>query len=160
MAALESRDEYRAFYPTSPEISVSVFCSCSVKRADNKHPSNTFPNPSSLTRQSTNRACRLENVVFTFSLEQSSWRFSGGSVVNLSTNAGDVRSIPGLGGSLGEGNGNPLQYACLENPMHRGAWWATVHGVTRVGHDSGTEHEHSSKVFKRKTQKKIFLYLF
>ena len=35
----------------------------------------------------------------------------------------------------GEGNGTPLQYSCLENPMDRGAWWAAVHGVTRVGHD-------------------------
>ena len=40
-------------------------------------------------------------------------------------------SIPGLGKSPGEGNGNPLQYSCLENPMERGAWWATVQGVTK-----------------------------
>ena len=46
-------------------------------------------------------------------------------------NAGDPGSIPGLGRSPGEGNGNPLQYSCLENPMHRGAWWATVHGVAK-----------------------------
>ena len=39
----------------------------------------------------------------------------------------------------GEGNGNPLQYSCLENPMERGAWWAAVHGVTRVGHDLMTK---------------------
>jgi len=47
-------------------------------------------------------------------------------------NAGDVRdtaSIPGLGRSPGEGNGNPFQYSCLENPMDRGAWQAIVHGV-------------------------------
>ena len=44
-------------------------------------------------------------------------------------NAGDPGSIPGSGRSPGEGNGNPLQYSCLENPMDRGAWWATVHGV-------------------------------
>ena len=44
-------------------------------------------------------------------------------------NAGDPGSIPGSGRSLGEGNGNPLQYSCLENPLDRGAWWATVHGV-------------------------------
>ena len=50
-------------------------------------------------------------------------------------NTGDLGSIPGLGRSPGEGNGNPLQDSCLENPMDRGAWWATVHGVTRVGHD-------------------------
>ena len=45
-------------------------------------------------------------------------------------NAGDVGSIPGLGRSSGEGNGNPFRYSCLENPMDRGAWRATVHGVT------------------------------
>ena len=46
-------------------------------------------------------------------------------------NAGDLGSIPGSGQSPGEGNGNPLQYSCLENCMDRGAWWATVHGVTK-----------------------------
>ena len=46
-------------------------------------------------------------------------------------NAGDLGSIPGLGRSPGEGNGNPLQYSCLENPMDRGAWQATVHGVAK-----------------------------
>ena len=46
-------------------------------------------------------------------------------------NAEDLGSIPGLGRSPGEGNGNPLQYSCLENPMNRGVWWATVHGVTK-----------------------------
>ena len=45
-------------------------------------------------------------------------------------NAGDPGSIPGAGKSPGGGYGNPLQYSCLENPMDRGAWWATVHGVT------------------------------
>ena len=56
--------------------------------------------------------------------------FPGGSVVkNLPANAGDVGLIPGLGRSLEEGNGNPLQYSCLENPTDRGARWATVHGV-------------------------------
>ena len=54
-------------------------------------------------------------------------------VKNPPANAGDtgyIGSIPGLESSLGEENGNPLQYTCLENPMDRGAWWATVHGVT------------------------------
>ena len=46
-------------------------------------------------------------------------------------NAGDLGSIPGLGRSPGEGNGNPLQYSCLANPMDRGAWQATVHEVTK-----------------------------
>ena len=58
--------------------------------------------------------------------------FPGGSVVkNLPSNAGDVGSVPGLGRAPGEGNGNPLQYSCLGNPMDRGAWQATVHGVTK-----------------------------
>ena len=46
-------------------------------------------------------------------------------------NTGDPGLIPGTGRSPGEGNGNPLQYSCPENPMGRGAWWATVHGVTK-----------------------------
>ena len=46
-------------------------------------------------------------------------------------NAGDPGSVPGSGRSPGEGNGNPLQYPCLENPMDRGAWPATVHRVTK-----------------------------
>ena len=50
-------------------------------------------------------------------------------------NAGDPGSIPASGRSPGEGNGNPLQYSCLENPVDRGAWQATVLGVARVGHD-------------------------
>ena len=63
-------------------------------------------------------------------------------------NAGDPGSnpglrilgrIPGLGRSPGEGNGNPLQYSCLENSMDRGTWQATVHGVTRIGHDLATK---------------------
>ena len=61
--------------------------------------------------------------------------FPGGSVVkNPPANTGDARdvdSIPGLGRSPGEGNGNPLQNSCLGNPMDKGAWWATVHGVTK-----------------------------
>ena len=46
-------------------------------------------------------------------------------------NVGDLGSIPGSGRSPGEGNGNPLQYSCLENPMDGGAWWAAVHGVAK-----------------------------
>ena len=62
--------------------------------------------------------------------------FPDGSEVKASArNAGDLGSIPGLGRSPGEGNGNPLQYSCLKNPMDGGAWWATVHGVAKVGHD-------------------------
>ena len=51
-------------------------------------------------------------------------------VRNLPANAGNTGSIPESKRSPGEGNGNPLQYSCLKNPMGRGAWWATVHGVT------------------------------
>ena len=50
-------------------------------------------------------------------------------VKNPPDNAGDRGSVPELGRSPGEGNGNPLQYSCLENSMDRGAWWATVRGV-------------------------------
>ena len=54
--------------------------------------------------------------------------FPGGSLVKtLRANAGDKGLIPGSGRSPGEGNDNPLQYSCLENPMDGGAWWATVH---------------------------------
>ena len=60
--------------------------------------------------------------------------FPGDSAVkNSPVNAGDIRdagSIPGLGRSPGEGNGNPLQYSCLRNPTDRGAWWPTVYGST------------------------------
>ena len=60
--------------------------------------------------------------------------FPGGSVVkNPPANAGDMGSIPGLGGSSGKENGNPLQYSCLGNPINRGAWQATVHEVTVLG---------------------------
>ena len=62
-------------------------------------------------------------------------------VKNLPANAGDAGSIPGLGRSPGEGNGNPLQYSCLGNPMEKGAWWATVHGVARVTHDLVTKQQ-------------------
>ena len=59
-------------------------------------------------------------------------------VKNPPANAGDVSdvgSIPGLRRSPGGGQGNPLQYSCLENPIDRGAWWVTAHGGHRVGHD-------------------------
>ena len=60
------------------------------------------------------------------------WGFPGGSVVkNPFADVGDVGLIAGLGRSPGEGNGNPLQYSCLRNPMDRGAWQATVHRFTK-----------------------------
>ena len=66
--------------------------------------------------------------------------FPRSSVGKESTcNEADQGSIPRLGRSPGEGNGNPLQYSCLENPMDRGAWRATVQGFVRVGHDLVTK---------------------
>ena len=58
--------------------------------------------------------------------------FPGGSVVkDMPANAGDSGSILGSERSPGEGNGNPRQYSCLENPMDRGSWWAALHGVSK-----------------------------
>ena len=65
-------------------------------------------------------------------------------VKNQPAKTGDVRSISGSGRSPGEGNGNPLQYSCLENPMRRGAWWATVHKESDM-----TEHAHMHDIFLR-----------
>ena len=61
-------------------------------------------------------------------------------VKNLPANTRDMGSIPGLGRSPGKGDGNLLQYSYLGNPMDRGAWWATVHGIIRVGYDRAMEH--------------------
>ena len=75
-------------------------------------------------------------------------------VKNLSANAGDtgdVGSIPGSGGSPGGGHGNPFQYSCLENPMNRGAWQATVHGVARVGHELATKQPPNITELKKYT---------
>ena len=78
----------------------------------------------------------IPQMFWSFLLLFQGFPFPGGSVVkNPPANAGDVGSIPGSGRLPGEGNGNPLQYSCLENPMDEGAWWATVHGVTKVGYD-------------------------
>ena len=73
-------------------------------------------------------ACALSSPAF--HMMYSIYSFPGSLDSKASAyNAGDPGSIPGSGRSPGEGNGNPLQYSCLENPMDRGAWWATVHGV-------------------------------
>jgi len=66
------------------------------------------------------------------SAKQPAQDFPGGSEGKATAyNAGDLGSIAGSGKSPGEGNGNPLQYSCLENSMDGGAWWATIHGVAR-----------------------------
>ena len=72
-------------------------------------------------------------------------------VKNLPANAGDKGSITGLGRSPGGGLGNPLQYSCLENPMDRGAWWPTVHGVT----DSWTQLKQLSMYMQY-----IYIYIY
>ena len=79
----------------------------------------------------------IQDFFTTFSKHLSSLgRFPGGSDGKESAcNAGDLGLIPGSGRSPGEGNGNPLQYSCLENPMDREAWPTTVHGSQRVRHD-------------------------
>ena len=70
-------------------------------------------------------------------LHQSLWGFPGGSVVrNPPANAEDSGLLTRSGISPGEGNGNPLKYSCLGNPMDRGAWWPIVHGLKKVGHNS------------------------
>ena len=71
------------------------------------------------------------SLIFTWGQSQTTVGFPGGSEDEASVcNAGDPGSIPGLGRPPGEGNGNPLQYSCLENSMNTGAWWATVQGFT------------------------------
>ena len=78
--------------------------------------------------------------------------FPGGAVVkNQPANARDTRdagSIPGLGRSPGVGNGNPFQYSCLEKSMERGAWWATVHGVTQSQTHWACTHPHPIKLWR------------
>ena len=72
--------------------------------------------------------------------------FPGGSVVkNLLANAGDSGSSPGSGRSPGGGNGNSLQYSCLQNPMDRVTWRATVHGLTK---ESDMTQQLNNKVYK------------
>ena len=72
---------------------------------------------------------QVMNIWWTYTLFR---RFPGGlDGKEFAHNAGDPGSVPGLGRSPGEGHGNPLQYSCLENPMNRGARWATVHGVAK-----------------------------
>ena len=71
-------------------------------------------------------------------------------VKNPPAKAGDMGLIPGLGRSSGEGNGNPLQYSWLGNPMERGAWWATVYWVTKSWIGLSAEHAH----------RYIYLYIY
>ena len=79
-------------------------------------------------------SCQIDEVVLPILIffPLSLFGFPGGSEDKVSAcKAGDLGSTPGLGRCPGEGNGNPLQYSCLENPMDRGAWGATVHRVAK-----------------------------
>ena len=81
-------------------------------------------------------------AVYSCNLIQGPYKLNSDSIYMLiaevkasACNLGDLGSIPRSGRCPGEGNGNPLQYSCLENPMDGGAWWATIHGSERVRHD-------------------------
>ena len=86
---------------------------------------------------SVSQSCRLfatpwTCVYFIYIYIYIMWGFPGDSSGKESAcNSGDPGSVPESGRSPGEGNGNPLQYSCLENPMNRGVWWATVHGIRK-----------------------------
>ena len=91
---------------------------------------------------------RLKNTTL---LDNTKNSFPGGSVVkNPPSNAGDMGSIPGLGSSPGKGNGNPLQYSCLENAMDKGDWWGySPWGGKRFRHDLETkQHNKHSTTLK------------
>ena len=86
--------------------------------------------------------------------------FPGGSDGKESAcNAGDLGLIPGLGKIPGEGNGNPLQYSCLENSMDKGAWWATVHGVAKSWKRLSDSQFHFHQNFTEKAYLIIFFNL-
>ena len=75
--------------------------------------------------------------------------FPGGLDGNrFACDAGDLGPIPGLGGSPGEGNGNPIQDSCLENSMHRGAWQATVHRIAKNTTRLSDEHTHTEPDYR------------
>ena len=80
-----------------------------------------------------NRGLRKQQLLVSeFSIAPPKWAFQMAlAVKNPPADAGDWGSIPGLGRFPGGGHGNPLEYSCLENPMDRGAWRATVHGVAK-----------------------------
>ena len=92
--------------------------------------------------QSRTRVKRLSSSSSSICIKLNMSSPSGSVVKNLPANAGNVCSVPGSRRFPGKGNGKPLRSSCLENSMDRGAWWATVHGVTkRAGHDLETEKQ-------------------
>ena len=75
------------------------------------------------------------------------WGFPHSSVGKESAcSAGEQGSIPGLGRSPGKGNGNPLQYPCLENPIDRGAWWGAAHGIAKSWAQLSNKHNHDQVI--------------
>ena len=89
--------------------------------------------------QSVNVSIRFTNFIIT-SCEELSWWLDN---KESACNAGDPGSISGSGRSLGKGNGYPLQYSCLENPVARGAWQAAIHGVKKSDTTEHTAHTHT-----------------
>ena len=153
----------------SETLSPALFCSESQKRcsAPTWAPSCSARSPSSPGSRAAPHTMKVfKRIWLNFQIaklalpslgSETQWvcislAFPGGSVVkNLPADAGDageVGSIPGSGRPPGGGNDSPLKYSCLKNPMDRRAWRATVHGVTRVGHDLSA-HSHT-----------LFLYIF
>ena len=93
-----------------------------------------FPSPGDLPYPEVEHVSWIPGTLFLSHLRFQKASQVGLVVKRLTANARDIRDvglIPGRGKSPGEGHGNPLQYSCLENPMDRGAWQATVHGVTK-----------------------------
>ena len=92
---------------------------------------------------SPGKLCKLQSMhqIFPiFAISAYHQGFPGGSISKESaSNIGHLGLIPGSGKTPGEGNGNPLQYSFLKNPLDRRAWWVTVHGVSRVRHDLATK---------------------
>ena len=107
-----TRDQIGIIHSVSPRRLASDTSPCCFSFKKDLCPSNQVRNISPLTEEWIKKiwyVCTVESAY----------------------NAGDSGSIPGSGRSPGEGNGNPLQYSCLENSIDRGTWWATVHGVTK-----------------------------